>query len=154
MAPHRRQESSDESEGDDYNDNDDGYNEYNIEEGRGRGNDRGDYNRHTQGESMSHKSDAYDEVWDGDLQQLGFGEEDFYDRMTALLVGRSTGRRMKRIILKFGTLHFTLGFILVCLSSYMDYNFSFLAYFSTPTYGASVIVSSTMFLPAFTHIQW
>lgn len=143
MGPHRRDESSDESEGDYGNNYDDNYGDdnedYNVEEGRGRG-DRGDYH----GEGKSHEEE-YDEVWDGDLQQLGFGEEDFYGRMTILLVGRTTGRRIKRVILKYGTLHSVLGFILVCLSSYEDYNFSFLASFSEHTYGASVIVSALVF---------
>ena len=144
MAP-RRDESSD-SEDNDYEENE--YNGYGIEEGRGRGGGGGgsdeNYNRYNHGESLSHKSDTYDEVWDGDLQQLGFGEEDFYGRMTTLLVGRTTGRRIKRVILKYGTLHFVLGFILIILSGYEDYNFSYLSYFNTPTHGASVIVSNAM----------
>lgn len=83
----------------------------------------------------------YDRRQDDDLSGLALGEEDFYDRITNLLTGKTTGRRIKRAIFKYGSLHSILGFALVVLSSYEVTYFQFMSYFNATTHGASILVS-------------
>ena len=151
MGRRRVEESDDEGLSDEYDDSNDELDDSDLEEGGGRDRNRG--RGKGDSHSLSHRSDTYDEEpqWDGDLRQLGMGEEDFYDRMVTSLTGRTTGRRLKRVIFKYGIVHLIIGFILIVISSYEDFNYGFLPIFNYAKYGASVKVSAYLFLLSIFH---
>jgi hypothetical protein len=72
-------------------------------------------------------------------RQLALGDEDLVDRVTNLLNGKTTGRRVKRVIFKYGLYQSILGFMLVVIASYENVNFFQLDYFNLPSYGAPVL---------------
>ena len=98
--------------------------------------------QNSQGESISDKSGLHDETSNYDLRFLGIGDEDLYDRMAAVLTGTTTGRRIKRVIFKYGVIHLFLGIILIILSSYEGFNFPVTPFFQSVTHGTSVLVSA------------
>ena len=120
---------SDSEGGDDANDEDEkGFNIYSI--------------RDSQGEPVSDRNEPYDETSNGDLRFLDIRDEDFYDRMAAMLTGTTTGRQFKRAIFKYGVVHLFLGVILIVLSSYEGFSFPVTPFFQSATHGASVLVSA------------
>lgn len=103
---------------------------------------------YSEGEYEDEKNDDYGSVSQRnntndrdtqDLYVLALGDEDIVDRVTNLLTGKSTGRRIKRVIFKYGLYQTVLGFMLVVISSYADVNFRFLESFNLPLHGAPVL---------------
>lgn len=85
-----------------------------IEEGRVR-NPPQNYEEYEEYES---NMSTYNGDGNGDLRQIAFGDEEYFDRMFNLLNGRTTGRRIKRVIFKYGLAQTVIGFILIVLSGY------------------------------------
>jgi hypothetical protein len=75
-----------------------------------------------------------------EYRRLALGDEDLVDRVTNLLNGKSTGRRIKRVVFKYGLFQSIVGFILVVIASYENVNFFQLDYFNQSLYGAPVLI--------------
>jgi hypothetical protein len=141
MNKYRRDSYSDDDglEEDEY----DGYEEVEdyervMEEGRGQGSSSlaDDYQPNHQPNTWTTAKRKGPEM---DLTQLALGDEEYYDRMVTLMSGKSTGRRIKRVIGKYGLFQTILGFVLVVLSAYADIWFRFLKEFNTASHGSAVL---------------
>jgi hypothetical protein len=74
-----------------------------------------------------------------EYRRLALGDEDLLDRVTNLLNGKSTGRRIKRVVFNYGLFQSIIGFVLVIMASYENVNFFQLELFNQPLYGAPVL---------------
>lgn len=92
-------------------------------------------------EYKSRRGEEFDDIPKEETLDSDGYDVDLVDRWNKLMAGSTTGRRIKRVILKYGSVHTALGFSLICLSSYVVVQFQFISSFNATTHGASIIVS-------------
>ena len=92
-------------------------------------------------EYKSRRGEEFDDIPKEETLDSDGYDVDLFDRWNKLMAGSTTGRRIKRVILKYGSVHTALGFSLICLSSYVVVQFQFISCFKATTHGASIIVS-------------